>query len=46
MPSSIALRESLWMYPIIETGHVLGLCLFVGTAAPHGFGICGCWAGP
>lgn len=32
MPSSIALRESLWMYPIIETGHVLGLCLFVGTA--------------
>jgi uncharacterized protein DUF6644 len=32
MPSSIALRESLWVYPIIETGHVLGLCLFVGTA--------------
>jgi hypothetical protein len=32
MPSSIALRESLWIYPIIETGHVLGLCLFVGTA--------------
>jgi hypothetical protein len=33
MPSSIALRESIWMYPIIETAHVLGLCLFVGTAA-------------
>ncbi len=32
MPSSIALRESLWIYPIIETVHVLGLCLFVGTA--------------
>src|SRR5262245_16024841 len=32
MPSSIALRESLWMYPIVETVHVLGLCLFVGTA--------------
>src|SRR5436190_24223346 len=32
-PSSIALRESIWMYPIIETAHVLGLCLFVGTAA-------------
>lgn len=31
-PSSIALRESLWVYPIIETAHVLGLCLFVGTA--------------
>jgi Family of unknown function (DUF6644) len=33
LPSSIALRESIWMYPIIETAHVLGLCLFVGTAA-------------
>ena len=32
MPLSIALRESLWMYPMIETAHVLGLCLFVGTA--------------
>jgi hypothetical protein len=32
MPASIALRESLWMYPIIETTHVLGLCLFVGSA--------------
>jgi hypothetical protein len=32
MPSSLALRESLWIYPIIETAHVLGLCLFVGTA--------------
>jgi uncharacterized protein DUF6644 len=32
MPSSIALRESLWTYPVIETVHVLGLCLFVGTA--------------
>lgn len=31
-PMSLALRESLWMYPIIETAHVLGLCLFVGTA--------------
>ena len=32
MPSSVALRESLWVYPIIESAHVLGLCLFVGTA--------------
>lgn len=32
MPSSLALRESLWVYPIVETVHVLGLCLFVGTA--------------
>jgi Family of unknown function (DUF6644) len=29
---SIALRESLWVYPIVETIHVLGLCLFLGLA--------------
>ena len=29
---SIALHESLYMYPLIESVHVLTLCLFVGTA--------------
>jgi hypothetical protein len=29
---SIALRESIWVYPIVETVHVLSLCLFLGLA--------------
>jgi hypothetical protein len=29
---SIALHESLWMYPLVESIHVLTLCLFLGTA--------------
>jgi hypothetical protein len=29
---SIALHESLWVYPIIESVHVLTLCLFLGMA--------------
>ena len=29
---SIALRESQWMYPIIESVHVLSLTLFVGMS--------------
>ena len=29
---SIALHESLYMYPIVESTHVLALCLFVGLA--------------
>lgn len=32
-PGSIALHESLWAYPIVESVHVLALCLFVGFAA-------------
>jgi hypothetical protein len=31
-PSSIALRESTWMYPIVESVHVLSLTLFVGLS--------------
>jgi hypothetical protein len=31
-PASIALRESVWMYPIVESVHVLALTLFVGTS--------------
>lgn len=31
-PWSIALHESLWVYPIVESIHVLTLCLFLGTA--------------
>ncbi|MFA5909536.1 MAG: DUF6644 family protein [Vicinamibacterales bacterium] len=29
---SIALHESMYMYPIVESTHVLALCLFVGFA--------------
>lgn len=31
-PWSIALHESIWGYPIIESAHVLTLCLFLGLA--------------
>ena len=30
---SIALHESTWGYPIVESVHVLALCLFLGMAA-------------
>ena len=30
---SIALHESLWIYPLVETAHVLSLLLFVGTVS-------------
>ena len=30
LPSSIALRESTWTYPLVESIHSVGICLFVG----------------
>lgn len=32
-PWSIALLESIWVWPLVESTHVLSLGLFVGTAA-------------
>jgi len=32
-PWSIELHESLWVYPLVESVHVLTLCLFLGTVA-------------
>lgn len=32
-PWSVALLESLWVWPLVESTHVLSLGLFVGTAA-------------
>jgi hypothetical protein len=29
-PGSVALHESIWAYPIVESVHVLTLCLFLG----------------
>jgi hypothetical protein len=31
-PGSIALHESLYMYPLLESAHVLTLCVFLGMA--------------
>ena len=31
-PASTALRESVWIYPVVESVHVLSLTLFVGTS--------------
>ena len=31
-PGSIALHESIWGYPLVESIHVLTLCLFLGLA--------------
>ncbi len=32
-PGSIGIRESILFYPLVETSHVLTLCLFLGMAA-------------
>jgi hypothetical protein len=40
-PGSIALHESLYMYPLLESSHVLTLCLFVGFTVAWDFRLLG-----
>jgi len=40
-PGSIALHESLFMYPLIESLHVLTLCVFVGMSVMLDFRLLG-----
>jgi hypothetical protein len=37
------LRQSLWLYPIINTGHIIGIVLFVGSIVPQDLKLLGCW---
>ena len=37
------LRNSLWLYPLINTGHIIGITLLVGSIIALDLRILGCW---
>ena len=42
---SQALRASIWLYPLVNTGHVLGIALLFGAIATLDLRLLGCWKG-
>lgn len=40
---SQALRASTWLYPLINTGHLLGIAVLFGAIAPIDLRLLGCW---
>jgi hypothetical protein len=40
---SQALRSSIWLYPLVNTGHVVGIALLFGAIAPLDLRLMGCW---
>ena len=42
---SQALRASLWLYPMVNTGHVLGIALLFGAIVPLDLRLLGLWRG-
>lgn len=39
------LRSSGWIYPLVNTGHVVGIALLFGAIAPLDLRLLGCWKG-
>ena len=37
------LRNSLWLYPLVNTGHIIGIALLVGSALAMDCRLLGCW---
>ena len=37
------LRASIWVYPLVNTGHVVGIALLFGAIAPLDLRLLGCW---
>jgi len=42
---SQALRASIWLYPLVNTGHVVGIALLFGAIATLDLRLLGCWKG-
>ena len=42
-PFAVALRNSVWMYPLVNAAHVLGLALLIGAIVPLDLRLLGCW---
>jgi hypothetical protein len=40
---SHTLRASVWLYPLVNTGHVLGIAMLFGAIAPLDLRLMGCW---
>jgi len=38
------LRSSIWLYPLVNTGHVVGIALLFGAIAALDLRLIGCWS--
>jgi len=40
---SQSLRSSVWLYPLVNTGHLVGIALLFGAIVPLDLRLLGCW---
>lgn len=42
-PPAVFLRGSLWVYPAVNTGHIIGIALLIGGVIPMDLRLLGLW---
>ena len=43
LPLAVALKGSVWIYPLINAGHILGIALLIGGILPLDLRLLGVW---
>jgi len=45
LPLSAALKNSVWLYPLVNTAHIAGIALLFGAIVPYDLRLLGLWRG-
>jgi hypothetical protein len=43
LPVAITLRNSVWLYPLVNTAHIVGIALLFGAIVPYDLRLLGLW---
>lgn len=45
LPLAVALKNSVWLYPFVNTTHIVGIALLFGAIVPYDLRLLGLWRG-
>lgn len=45
LPLAAALKTSVWLYPLVNTAHIVGVALLFGAIVPYDLRLLGLWRG-
>jgi hypothetical protein len=45
LPLAVTLKNSVWLYPLVNTAHIVGIALLFGAIVPYDLRLLGVWHG-
>ncbi len=43
LPLAVTLKNSVWLYPLVNTAHIVGIALLFGAIVPYDLRLLGLW---